>query len=145
MDLLGFLRDFLTAFRFCPVTGEEVVAFARERLPGAVDYDGWLHGTGLPAGAPAVASPLLDAVGAIGQAAPEPDVAATWSADEWQVYLAGLQPPVPSGGRLTVRARSPARPLPDRDSLDVALEADDAEILRREDVQAGRRGPAWTS
>ena len=43
----GFLRDFLAAFRFCPVTGEEVVAFARERLPGAVDYDEWLHGTGL--------------------------------------------------------------------------------------------------
>ena len=87
----------LTAFRFCSVTGEEVVAFARERLPGAVDYDEWLHGTGLPADAPAVASPLLDAVGVIGQAAPEPDIAAAWSADEWQVYLAGLQPPVPAG------------------------------------------------
>ena len=45
---LGFLRDYLTAFRFCSVTGEEVVAFARERLPGAVDYDEWLYGTGLP-------------------------------------------------------------------------------------------------
>jgi hypothetical protein len=33
------------------VTGEEVVAFARERLPGAVDYDEWLYGTGLPANA----------------------------------------------------------------------------------------------
>ena len=33
---LGFLRDYLTAFRFRSVTGEEVVAFARERLPGAV-------------------------------------------------------------------------------------------------------------
>jgi aminopeptidase N len=93
---LGFLRDFLATFRFCSVTGEEVVAFARERLPGAVDYGEWLYGTGLPADAPAIASPLLDAVSAIGQAAPEPDVAATWSADEWQVYLAGLQPPVPA-------------------------------------------------
>jgi len=33
----------------------------------------------------------------------------------------------------------------DRDPLDVALESGDAEILRTEDVQAGRRGPAWTS
>ena len=33
----------------------------------------------------------------------------------------------------------------ERDPLDVALEADDARILRAEDVQAGRRGPAWTS
>ena len=94
---LGFLRDFLAAFRFCPVTGEQVVAFARERLPGAVGYDEWLYGTGLPAGAPAVASPLLDAVRAIGQATPGPDVAVAWSADEWQVYLAGLQPPVRAG------------------------------------------------
>ena len=94
---LGFLRDYLAAFRFGSVTGEEVVAFARERLPGAVDYDEWLYGSGLPAGAPAVSSPLLDAVVAIGQAAPEPDVAAAWSADEWQVYLAGLGPPVPAG------------------------------------------------
>ena len=83
----------------------QVVAFARERLPGAVDYDEWLHGAGLPAGAPAVASPLLDAVSAIGQAAPEPDLAAAWSADEWQVYLAGLQPPVP--GRAARRAGQP--------------------------------------
>jgi hypothetical protein len=27
---------------------------------------------------------------------------------------------------------------------DLALEADDAEILRTEDVQAGWSGPAWT-
>jgi len=94
---LGVLRDFLAAFRFRSVTGEEAVAFFRERLPGAVDYGEWLHGTGLPAGAPAVTSPLLDAVRAVGQAAPAPDVAAAWSADEWQVYLAGLQPPVPAG------------------------------------------------
>jgi hypothetical protein len=92
----GFLRDFLAAFRFCSVTGEEVVAFARKRLPDAVDYDEWLHGTGLPAATPTVSSSLLDAVNAIGQAAPEPDVAAAWSADEWQVYLARLQPPVPA-------------------------------------------------
>jgi leukotriene-A4 hydrolase len=91
----GFLRD-LAAFRFCSVTGEEVVAFARKRLPDAVDYDEWLHGTGLPAATPTVSSSLLDAVNAIGQAAPEPDVAAAWSADEWQVYLARLQPPVPA-------------------------------------------------
>jgi leukotriene-A4 hydrolase len=91
-----FLGDYLAAFRFCSVTGEEVVAFAREQLPGAVDYDEWLHSTGLPAGTPAVASPLLDAVRAIGQAAPEPGAAAAWSVDEWQVYLAGLQPPVPA-------------------------------------------------
>ena len=93
---LGFLRDYLTAFRFRSVTGEEVVAFAREQLPGAVDYDEWLYGTGLPPGTPAISSPLLDAVVAIGQAAPEPDVAAAWSADEWQVYLAELRPPVPA-------------------------------------------------
>ena len=87
----------LAAFRFRSVTGEEAVAFFRDRLPGAVDYDEWLHGTGLPAGAPAVTSPLLDAVRAVGQATPGPDVAAAWSADEWQVYLAGLEPPVPAG------------------------------------------------
>lgn len=32
-----------------------------------------------------------------------------------------------------------------RDPLDVALEADDVEIPRTEDVQVGRRGPTWTS
>ena len=95
---LAFLRGYLTEFRLRSVTGEEVVAYARERLPGAVDYDEWLHGTGLPADAPAIASPLLDAVRAAGQAAPDPDTAAAWSADEWQAYLAGLRPPVP--GRL---------------------------------------------
>jgi aminopeptidase N len=94
---LGFLRDFLTEFRFRSVTSEQVVAFARERLPGAVDYGEWLYGTGLPVGAPAVASPLLDAVTAIGQAAPAPAVATAWSADEWQVYLARLEPPAPAG------------------------------------------------
>src|ERR1017187_6519142 len=60
-------------------------------------------------------------------------------------HVLGTVPAVPSGGRLTARARSPARPLLDRDPLDVALEGDDVEILRTEDVQAGRRGPTWTS
>jgi hypothetical protein len=35
--------------------------------------------------------------------------------------------------------------LLDCDAVDVALEADDAGIVRAEDVQAGRCGPAWTS
>lgn len=60
--------------------------------------------------------------------------------DEADVTFWGLCPAVPSGGRLTVRARSPARPLLDRDPLDVAREADDVEILRTEDVQVGRAG-----
>jgi hypothetical protein len=44
-----------------------------------------------------VTSPLLDAVRAAGQAAPGPDVTEAWSAEEWQVYLAGLRRPVPAG------------------------------------------------
>jgi len=35
--------------------------------------------------------------------------------------------------------------LLDCDAVGVALEADDVEILRTEEVQVGRRGPTWTS
>ncbi|HEX9032855.1 MAG TPA: M1 family metallopeptidase [Streptosporangiaceae bacterium] len=93
---LEFLRGYLADFRLRSVTGEEVVAYACELLPGAVDYDEWLYGTGLPADSPAVTSPLLDAVREIGQAVPDAGAAAAWSADEWQAYLAELRSPVPA-------------------------------------------------
>lgn len=90
----AFLCGYLADFRLRSVTGEQVAAYAGERLPGAVDYDEWLFGTGLPADAPVVTSPLLEAVRAVGQAAPDPGAAAAWNADEWQAYLAGLESPV---------------------------------------------------
>jgi len=91
-----FLRDYLREFRLRSLTGEEAVSFARARFGEAVDYDEWLHGVGLPAGAPRPTSSLLDAVRAVGQAPPDPAKAAAWTSDEWQVYLCELDPVVPA-------------------------------------------------
>ncbi|BEP14734.1 M1 family metallopeptidase [Acidothermaceae bacterium B102] len=90
----AFLRDYLDRFRFRSLTGEEFVAFAEAELPGAVDYEEWLHGTGLPDGTPVSRSRLLDRIRSLGNTLPEAALAGSWGATEWQVYLGQLQSPV---------------------------------------------------
>jgi hypothetical protein len=89
----AFLKTYLREHAFQSVTGEDFVAYAAERLPEAVDWDEWLHGTGLPADAPVTDSPVLQGIRAIGDALPDPTVAQGWGPDHWQAYLAQLSVP----------------------------------------------------
>jgi leukotriene-A4 hydrolase len=89
----GFLRTYVADHAFTSLTSEDFVAYARERLGEAVDWETWIHGTGLPPGTPATDSPALRQIRAIGDVAPEPEQVAGWSADHWQAYLAQLSDP----------------------------------------------------
>lgn len=97
----GFLRTYVTDHAFRSLTSEEFVAYARERLDPAVsatlDWAVWLHGTGLPPGTPDTDSPALRELRALGDTLPDPVVAAGWSPDHWQAYLAQLGEPAEPG------------------------------------------------
>ncbi len=89
-----WLRTYLEHFRFGAITTEDFTAHLEAALPGAlaaVGADAWLHGTGIPASAAAPRSTRLDAIEALGGAAPPADVA--WGATEWSLYLESVPRP----------------------------------------------------
>ena len=89
----AFLQTYVRDHDLRSLTGEDFVAYARERLGEVVDFDTWLFGTGLPPAAPDTDSPALRAIRAIGDALPSRTVAVGWSPDHWQAYLAQLSTP----------------------------------------------------
>ncbi|MGI3785457.1 MAG: M1 family metallopeptidase [Janthinobacterium lividum] len=95
--LAAFLPAYVVDHAFRSLTGEDFVAYARERLGEVVDWDTWLHGTGLPAGTPDTDSPTLRSIRAIGDVPPDRPLAEGWSADHWQAYLAQLSSPADVG------------------------------------------------
>jgi hypothetical protein len=93
-----FLLDYIEAFRFQSITTDEFIAFLEEKLPGVLDrIDGrrWIFEPDMPANELPVASARVErirelAAGWPDGARPAPDDAATWTADEWQLYLQDL-------------------------------------------------------
>ena len=85
-----WLRGYLETFRFGAITTEDFEKNIEQGLPGAlhkVDSRTWIDGVGVPASAKPPRSKRLDAIEQLHGGAPAKDVAAAWTATEWQLYL----------------------------------------------------------
>ncbi|MBA3819095.1 MAG: leukotriene A4 hydrolase C-terminal domain-containing protein, partial [Deltaproteobacteria bacterium] len=95
----AWLRSYLAAFRFAAITTEDFEAHFEQRFPGVLAEVGgarWIDGAGLPEDAPVARSAKLDAIEQLAGRVPERDVAAAWSATEWQLYLEAMPRPAPA-------------------------------------------------
>jgi len=93
-----FLRGYVARWRFQSITSDEFLETLEELLPGAakkVGSDEWIQKPGIPANAPHPRSSRLDALSKLGAHAPSDELAATWTANEWALYLGGLPLPAP--------------------------------------------------
>jgi len=91
-----FLRAYLGEHRFRAITTEDFVRTIERELPGvldAVDGEAWIDGAGVPGNAPSPRSSRLDAVRALGSAAPPDEIAHKLGPTEWQLYLDALPRP----------------------------------------------------
>ena len=94
----GFLRAYMSHFRFTSITTEQFCAFVEEQLPGLLDQvnaKAWLDGEGLPANAPTFHSERLETLTAMGTAwakgeRPEPAAMAAWDPKELLIFLQHL-------------------------------------------------------
>lgn len=95
---LGFIRDYMDAFRFTSITTEQFCTFVETQLPGAlaaVDARAYLDKPGLPGTAPQFRSAQLDTLTALAESWPEggrpsAQQVAAWKPAELQVYLQKL-------------------------------------------------------
>jgi aminopeptidase N len=92
-----FIRRYIATFRFQSITTDDFLRFTASELPGAleaVDAPAWIDGTGVPVGAPAIRSTLLEAIESLGDRLPDDSLVARWSPTEWQLYLEALPRPL---------------------------------------------------
>ena len=95
----AFLRAYVSRFRFQSITSTEFLQLLEKTLPGLaarVDADTWLHGEGVPAGAPRPSSRRLDELRALAGTVPEPEQARGWKPMEWVLYLDATPRPAPA-------------------------------------------------
>jgi leukotriene-A4 hydrolase len=142
-----FLGRYMERFRFQSLTTEELLAFVRAELPGAleaIDALRWVDGEGVPPGAPQARSARLARIEALGTGPPKTVEAAKWSPWEWQVYLNRL--PRPSPGALLEKldrdfhlteARNPEVLV---SWLTVAVRSGQARAIRRTEAFLGEVG-----
>ena len=93
-----FLRGYVARWRFGSITCDQFLETLEELLPGAakrVGADEWIYKPGIPANAPHPRSSKLDALSKLGAHAPSDEMAGTWTANEWALYLGGLPLPAP--------------------------------------------------
>ncbi len=98
-----FILEYIARFRFSSLTTEEFLVFLEEQLPGVaarVDAPAWLHGTGMPDGAPTFHSARIEELEALASGfsrgqRPAPDVALGWPPQELLVFLQRLPRPLP--------------------------------------------------
>ena len=94
----AWLRTYLDAFRFGAITTEDFEAHIEAGLPGALAKANarvWLDGEGIPAGAAPSSSRRLEAIEALAGAVPTRELAASWNATEWSLYLECMPRPAP--------------------------------------------------
>ncbi|GAB3340639.1 M1 family metallopeptidase [Marilutibacter aestuarii] len=102
-DFDTFLRGYFDHFAFQSIPTTTFIDYARANLldkhPGKVseaELDEWIYGTGIPASAPQVKSPLLEKVDAARSAwladgtLPAKAVTDAWSTQEWLHFLDGM-------------------------------------------------------
>jgi leukotriene-A4 hydrolase len=94
-----WLKTYLADFRFGAVTTEEFERHIEAALPGALQKAGareWIDGEGIPRAARPPASSRLDAIESLRGAVPTTEVAAAWSANEWNLYTESVPRPAPA-------------------------------------------------
>ncbi|HZN95154.1 MAG TPA: M1 family metallopeptidase [Myxococcales bacterium] len=94
----AFLRAYVTRFRFQSITTADFLELLEKTLPGLaekVNAQAWLHGEGIPAGAPQPRSRRLDDVRALAGKMPPPEQARAWTPLEWVLYLEATEHPAP--------------------------------------------------
>ncbi|WP_147653813.1 M1 family metallopeptidase [Vulcaniibacterium gelatinicum] len=104
----AFLRGYFDKFAFRSIPTETFLAHLKSELmakyPGKVteaEIEEWVYGPGVPASAPQVSSPRLEAVDAArkawldGGALPDKAVTAKWSTQEWVHFVEGLPETLP--------------------------------------------------
>ena len=104
----GWLKTYLRDFRFGAITTEDFERHIEAGLPGAlakVDARTWIDGEGVPAAAVPPRSKRLDAIESLGGAAPPAEVASTWNATEWNLYLETIARPASHDLLNTLEAR----------------------------------------
>jgi leukotriene A-4 hydrolase/aminopeptidase len=96
----GFLREYVTRFRFRSITTGDFLSLLEETLPGLADRvgaDRWLHGAGVPEDAPRPRSARLETVERVAGQIPDEALARRWIPAEWVLFLEGTPRPVPGG------------------------------------------------
>ena len=104
----AWLKTYLRDFRFGAITTEDFERHIEAGLPGAlakVDARTWIDGEGVPAAAVPPRSKRLDAIDALHGAAPPEEVASTWNATEWNLYLETIARPAGHDLLNTLEAR----------------------------------------
>ncbi len=97
----AFLRRYIDTFAFQTLTTEQFCDFVETELPGVldqVDARTWLYEPGVPANEPTFTSARKDAVDRLSAAwaegqRPTPEIIASWSPEEWLLYLEALPEP----------------------------------------------------
>ena len=92
----AWLKTYLASYRFGTVTTEQFEAHLEAALPGALakaNARAWIDGVGIPEGAVPPRSIKLDAIEDLHGALPAPEVAAAWTATEWNLYLESVPRP----------------------------------------------------
>ena len=91
-----WLRSYLAAFRFGAITTDDFIQHFEAAFPGIleqVDATTWIDGPGLPLTAAQPKSRRLAAIEALGGKLPPDEMAQTWSATEWQLFLESVPRP----------------------------------------------------
>jgi leukotriene-A4 hydrolase len=94
----GFLRAYVSQFRFGAITTSDFEALVERELPGAlsqINAAAWLDGPGLPPNAPHAQSKRLSAIAALGTGTPSDEQARAFTPVEWQLYLEAQPHPSP--------------------------------------------------
>jgi hypothetical protein len=94
----GYLRGYMSRFRFTSMTSEEFRAYLEENLPGVAQeagVDRWLYDTGMPSNAPVFQSKALEALTSLASLWKEgkrPGAAQIqgWKPSEMLIYLQNL-------------------------------------------------------
>ena len=101
-----WLRSYLAAFRFGSITTTDFEAHFEGAFPGVlakVDAATWIDGPGIPLTAAQPRSRRLTAIESLGGALPPDELARSWSATEWQLYLESVPRPCAHCAKLDER------------------------------------------
>ncbi len=99
----AFIKKYIDHFKFTSITTEEFLEFLEQELPGVaeqVDAKRWIYQSGLPDNAPQFTSARLEMLQNLARGwtdglRPDPREGASWSPEDWQIFLQELPRKLP--------------------------------------------------